>query len=342
MGSGGPVRASSASDSDSASASDSASDSDSASASDSASDSDSASASPSVLGAASSISALLAALPWLAIGCGGRGAGDAGGTSTDAVSRYDAGAGPVDAGAAPGGVWRPLPGTSWQWQLQGIVDTSFDVQVYDIDLFDVPEPTIAALHAAGRIVVCYFSAGSLEDWREDAGAFVPADAGNPLAGWPGETWLDTRSANVRAVMRARLDMAGKKGCDGVEPDNVDGYANDSGFPLTAADQLDYDRFLATEAHARALSAGLKNATDLVPDLEPDFDWALNEECLAFAECATEAPFLAAGKAVFHVEYVNDCAGGPALASSVCGDPTAAGFSTLVKTWDLDAWRLACP
>ncbi len=34
------------------------------------------------------------------------------------------------------GWWKPSPGTSWQIQLQDTVDTSFDVQVYVIDLFD--------------------------------------------------------------------------------------------------------------------------------------------------------------------------------------------------------------
>ena len=34
--------------------------------------------------------------------------------------------------------------------------------------------------------------------------------------------------------------------------------------------------------------------------------------------------------------------GPAKASEVCGKPEIAGFSTLIKTWDLSAWRLACP
>jgi len=31
-----------------------------------------------------------------------------------------------------------------------------------------------------------------------------------------------------------LDLAAQRGCDGVEPDNVDGYSNDNGFGLTAA------------------------------------------------------------------------------------------------------------
>src|SRR5262245_15557289 len=56
-------------------------------------------------------------------------------------------------------VWAPHPGTSWQWQLQGTIDTSYNVEMYDIDLFDVPQSTIDGLHAAGRRVICYFSAG---------------------------------------------------------------------------------------------------------------------------------------------------------------------------------------
>ena len=70
------------------------------------------------------------------------------------------------------------------------------------------------------------------------------------------------------MIASRLDIAAARGCDGVEPDNVDGYDNDSGFELTRADQIDFNRFLATEAHQRGLSVGLKNALDLVEELEP--------------------------------------------------------------------------
>jgi len=201
---------------------------------------------------------------------------------------------------------------------------------------------LAQLRADGRKIICYFSAGSREDWREDASAFDPADIGRPLDGWPGENWLDIRSPRVRVIMEARLDRAAARGCDAVEPDNVDAYANDSGFPLTRQDQLDYNRFLANAAHARGLSVGLKNAVDLIADLQPDFDWALNEECLAYEECTAYAPFLNAQKAVFHVEYVDAAADGPARLAQVCADPSRQGFSTLVKLWDLDAWRLSCP
>src|SRR5258705_316926 len=82
----------------------------------------------------------------------------------------------------------------------------------------------------------------------------------------------------------------------IEPDNVDGYANSSGFPLSAKDQLAYNRWLAEAAHARGLSIALKNDLDQVAALAPYFDWALNEECFQYKECGSLAPFTTAGKA----------------------------------------------
>lgn len=209
--------------------------------------------------------------------------------------------------------------------------------MYDIDLFDVSADEIAALHADGRIVICYFSAGSSEDWRPDYDDLPRSALGDPLDGWAGERWLDHRDAGVRAVMIARLDMAVAKGCDGVEPDNVDGYNNRSGFDLSGADQLDYNRFLAREAHARGLSIGLKNDLDQIPELVADFDWALNEQCLQYDECETLLPFIEAGKAVFHVEYTEE----GASEGSVCRRARELGFDTLIKHYDLDAWRVSC-
>ncbi|MCC6156938.1 MAG: endo alpha-1,4 polygalactosaminidase [Deltaproteobacteria bacterium] len=236
-------------------------------------------------------------------------------------------------------IWRPAPGTTWQWQLSGAIDESFDVEMYDIDLFDVPGQMMQALRDSGRVVICYFSAGSLEDWREDASQFPEEALGNNLDGWEGERWLDVTNAAVREIMLARLDVAVVKGCDGVEPDNVDGYDNDNGLGLTESDQIDYNRFLADAAHARGLSIGLKNDMGQIDDLRDDFDWALNEECHAYDECGAYADFLAAGKAVFNAEYVDDWPDAPALAEDICG--TFPDLSTIVKEWDLTARRLSC-
>jgi hypothetical protein len=241
------------------------------------------------------------------------------------------------ADATPAAPWRPAPGTTWQWQLSGTIDASLPVAMYDVDLVDAPTAVLADLHARGVKVICYFSAGSYEAWRADAPAFPAAVRGRAMTGWAGERWLDVRAPAVRAVMRARLDRAVARGCDGVEPDNMDGHENPTGFPLTAADQLAFARFLAGEAHARGLSIGLKNDLGQLGELLPDFDWVLDEECAVHAECELLAPVIAAGKAVFHVEY-----GDAALAATVCPDARARGFSTLIKHRALDAFRIACP
>ena len=242
----------------------------------------------------------------------------------------------------PATVWKPAPGVTWQWQLSGALDLSLDVQMYDVDLFDTPEETITQLHADGRVVICYFSAGTHEDWRPDSDAFSPSIIGKELPEWKGERWLDVRSPDLRPILLTRLDMAVAKGCDGVEPDNVDGFDNDSGFDLTYDDQLAFNRWLADAAHERALSIGLKNDLSQILDLLPWFEWALNEECSAYHECAALRPFIDDGKAVFHTEYVDDQADGEEMLAQVCADPDRNGFSTLVKDWDLTPWLLTCP
>jgi hypothetical protein len=144
---------------------------------------------------------------------------------------------------------------------------------------------------------------------------------------------------VRELMAERLDLAVERGCDGVEPDNVDGYANDNGLGLNATEQLSYNRFLADEAHAHGLSVGLKNDLDQLDDLHPWFDWGLNEECLAYDECERLRVFTDQGKAVFHVEYIDDWADAAALADEACG--RAPFLDSLIKTWDLGEEWLNC-
>jgi hypothetical protein len=241
------------------------------------------------------------------------------------------------AGAAHGArrIWRPAPHTTWQWQLSGRLDPSVRARMFDIDLFDTPAATVARLHARGRRVVCYLSAGSFERGRPDAGSFPPAVLGRSLEGYPDERWLDVRRVDVLGpIMERRMDLCRRKGFDAVEADNVDGYANDSGFPLTGADQLAYNRFLARAAHARGLSIGLKNDLDQVRELEPSFDWALNEQCFQYDECDRLGPFVRAGKAVFTVEY-------ELPPSAFCARSRRLGFMSMRKRLDLGAWRRPC-
>ena len=238
--------------------------------------------------------------------------------------------------------WASLPvGSSWQWQLQGELNTAYSVDFYDVDLFDTPVETISELQQQGSKVICYFSAGSYEEWRDDAGDFPLSALGATLDGWPGERWLDIRSELVWEVMASRLDVAMEKGCDVVEPDNIDGYSNESGFTLRSADQLAYNQYLATQAHLRGLAIGLKNDLDQVESLVGFFDFALNEQCHEYDECDLLAPFVTAGKAVFIAEY-DDFYRGQGF-SALCESSDKAGFSTLVLPLDLDdSFRLDCP
>lgn len=239
----------------------------------------------------------------------------------------------------PGAGEHPLPpGQAWQIQYTGRIEVTPGLDLWDLDLFDVPETTLTAVHE-GALLACYFSAGSYEDWRPDA-EDVPAEArGRPLDGWPGEWWLDVRREDVRALMAARLDLAAARGCDLVDPDNVNGWTNHTGFPLTAEEQLAFNRFLADEAHARGLGVLLKNDVEQLDALEAWFDGAVNEECVDYDECGLYDGLLAADKAVLHLEYVDDWADAEARADAVCG--AAPGLDTLVKTWELGPERLAC-
>jgi len=241
--------------------------------------------------------------------------------------------------AVSSGQWKPAVNATWQWQLENPpLDRSFDVDMYDIDLFDNEAGTVATLHAEGRKVVCYISVGSWEDWRPDAGQFPTSVIGKDYAGWPGEKWLDIRQINQLApIMRARLDQCRDKGFDGLEPDNIDGYTNDTGFPLTYQDQLNYNIWLVNEAHTRGLSIGLKNDGDQVGDLLSHFDWALTEDCFADDWCAEVTPFVTAGKAVFAAEYTDT---GITL-GDFCPQAATMKFSAILKHRGLDAWREAC-
>lgn len=238
--------------------------------------------------------------------------------------------------AAALSLWRPTPGLTWQYQLQGEINLSVTARVYDVDGFETSAETVAALHARGRKAVCYISAGSWEEWRPDADRFPQDVIGKPLAGWPGERWVDMRRLDVLGpILRDRMEMCRDKGFDAVEPDNVDPAGQGTGFPITAADRLRFARWLARTAHELGLSVGLKNNPGQVKQLVRNFDFAVVEECFEFRECERYAPFVGARKAVFAVEY-------RLAPSRFCTQARKLRFSAIRKRLDLDAWRKTCP
>ncbi len=231
--------------------------------------------------------------------------------------------------------WTPPLQASWQIQHTGAIDTTLPVDIYNLDLFDTSPETIANLHARGVKVMCYFSAGTYENWRPDAAQFPASILGSPLADSPDEQWLDIRGLQLLApIMLERIALAAQKGCDGIDPDHVDGYASETSFPLTPDDQLTYNIFLANAAHQNGLGIGLKNDLDQIPALLPYFDWALNEECFTYNECGLLLPFVQAGKAVFIIEY--------GLApDAFCPQVNQMGFNALHKTLSLDSYLTPC-
>jgi hypothetical protein len=241
----------------------------------------------------------------------------------------------TSAGPLGDGWWHPGLGLTWQWQLVGVLDTSVRVDVYDLDAFTTLAATVAALRSAGRHTICYVNVGAREDFRPDAGRFPASVVGNGLEGWPGERWLDIRRWDVLVpILTARFATCRGKGFDAVEPDNADAYSNQSGFPLTQADQLAFNRRVAELAHRMNLAVGLKNDVEQAAALAPAFDFAVNEECAKYHECERLRVFVGAGKPVFHVEY--DLATG-----QFCPAVRALGFSSMRKRLELDAWRQPC-
>jgi hypothetical protein len=107
---------------------------------------------------------------------------------------------------------------------------------------------------------------------------------------------------LEPIMRARFQICRRKGFDAVEADNIDGFENDSGFRITAHDQLVFDRWLARAAHRSGLAAFQKNDPEQARSLEPYFDGVLDEQCNQYQECSRFQVYLTAGKPVINAEY----------------------------------------
>lgn len=235
--------------------------------------------------------------------------------------------------------WRPSAGLTWQWQIgDNDIDTSIEADVYDIDLY-VDQAIIDELHAKRRKVICYISVGSWEDWRPDKDQFPAEVLGKDYEGWQGEKWLDIRRIDLLApIMLARLDLCQAKDFDAVEPDNMEIWTNDTGFPLTYDDQLKFALWLADEAHKRGLAIGQKNASDQTKDLVNVYDFAITEDYFYYNEADAMIPYIEANKPVFAAEYTDL----PGDFAKFCEQAKQLNFSAILKHRGLDAWIQTCP
>jgi hypothetical protein len=242
--------------------------------------------------------------------------------------------------ALPVARWIPQPGTSYQIQYDGRLDLRVPAAIYDLDGFQTRPSVVAQLHRMGRRVVCYMDVGTWERWRPDAGQFPKSVLGKHDGHWPGERWLDIRArAILEPIMGARFDICRRKGFDGVDPDNIDGYQNDTGFPLTAAEQLTYDEWVARAVHARGLTVDQKNDNNQVKELSKFFDFAVLEQCYIQRWCGQFGVYTQAGRLVVDVEYGLPRA---EFLEKTCRSAAQHDDTAIDKRLELTAWIITCP
>jgi hypothetical protein len=281
---------------------------------------------------------------------------------------------PTPKPAVAGSWWQPTAAApiAFHWVLgdalnvndpkqMGLRDFSGNVlpapAVYDIDGEYNTAATVSYLHNQGKKVVCYFDAGVYETYRSDAYKFQalsPQVWGSADAGWDGSYWLDIRRINDLApIMKARMQMCKDKGFDAIEPDEIDGWENSSGFPLTYQDQINYNKAVAQWAHDLGMSIGQKGDLIQTRDLVGSFDWTLNEECYQYSECTNpydpvlkkNVPglqlYVQANKAVFVAEYKSYTA---SKWTSICTDSATNHFNTTRFKLGLpnNGGRMPCP
>ncbi|KAK3682051.1 glycoside hydrolase superfamily [Podospora appendiculata] len=282
----------------------------------------------------------------LGIGLGNKHSGGDSGSTASPTSAPTASSLP-----SPASLWQPAVNVSWQIVLAQTLNIDSkdptikpDVDVFDIDMFTHQNTSVVDdLHRLGKKVICYFSAGSYEPYRPDSHLFNKSDLGHPLQDWPDEIWLNISSPSVRDIMVARIDIAHDMGCDAIDPDNLDGYQQDNGLDLTSLESIDYITFLAEKANAKRMSAGLKNAGDIVTNVLSLVQFSVNEECVKYTECSVFSSFIKAGKPVFHIEYPEGAPSDVTTQASrkLCSTPGAAKFSTVLKTKSLNNWVEYC-
>eukprot|EP00122_Pirum_gemmata_P019741 Pgem_evm1s18471 len=229
--------------------------------------------------------------------------------------------------------------TNNAWGDDASDDSTSGMKMIDVDMFDTTNETIAKLKANNHIVVCYISAGTVEDWRSDVKANPDAweaIEAKSVDGWEGETWIDiTKLDDIIPLMTKRWEMAKAKGCDAIEADNVDCYQNKCVSGYTEDElkpyQLAYNKWQSELSHNMSMSIGLKNTLDLVNDLVDYYDFAINEECIYYTECEKLEPFVKADKAIFNAEYSGS-------ETSICDSDYISKYAMKTK-YDLgDGWN----
>lgn len=207
---------------------------------------------------------------------------------------------------------------SWDWQIGASSDSAISVpagaKLIDLDGFNTSAAKVAELKSKGYYTVCYINAGSWESYRPDASKYPDYLKIQQDPDWAGEYFLDVtdvfKSGSALApILQARFKMCKDKGFDALEPDNLQNDENVSGGRVTTQQQIDFNGWVADQAHAAGLAVFQKNGPDkiLLKDrtgkmMVEKFDGILNEECQQYSECGPLAEYTKRGKLALNVEY----------------------------------------
>jgi hypothetical protein len=286
---------------------------------------------------------------------------------------------PVPGPRRPGSAWwrpesrGPNNGPEFQWELDhqvslqsgtdlgGAMDSAAHPAmagrtIYDIDGIENSASTVAALHRMGGKVICYVEVGSAGNYypAADEGRAVSyyaqlkaaGDLGAAVAGYP-EQYLNINAPSTVTIIESMIrQQCAAKGFDAVEPDIDDSYTDHTGFPVTEAENVAYDRVLGSYAHRLGLAWGQKNGDNdpsFAAALEPTTDFLITEECRYFQTCGiVTPPYVRAGKLVLDVEYTDDWGDDIAAdLSHFCAADLAGGIDGTLFTTALNGPRYSC-
>lgn len=224
-------------------------------------------------------------------------------------------------GAGGPDLWRPELGTTWFIQLTGDPDLDHPVDVYDVD-YETTDEVVTALHARGKRVIAYVPVGNWEPFRADAEAFPEDALCGPIPGWD-ERYVDVRRPEALVVIRARIAATAARGFDGMEGDIVDLHLVETGCdpPISESEMTATIADLTAFAQGLGLAYFAKNVPESAAAWSAIVDGVIVEEAYQYGEQAAYAPYVAAGKPVYAIEYGQ---GGPTPAQ--CTDATARGYA----------------
>ena len=147
--------------------------------------------------------------------------------------------------------------------VKNIQATQYEYSSIDAVPEEIPENRVKPRH-----VICYVNVGAREDWRPDDHLFSTSEVDlGAFPGWAGEYLLDTRSTDlaeieqqlgdeytpalaetirserqlIRDILTLRFLLAKEKGCDAIEPDNVDYWIFNQTQQYTAKERYDFAR-----------------------------------------------------------------------------------------------------